>query len=344
MIRSTMQIQLIRGIARRFRRRRTSKSVIPFDMFDEVRTAREMNKAKKLENIYHKGQNKAWDGREVLESLVEKHGGIQVDPEQVAPLRELLSVLLWGELAAWKISADLACQLAPLEAKMAATSQAHDEARHFYVLHDYLEMLDYAPARLGPAAERVFSGTLTADTLAKKLFGMQLMIEPMALTVFQALREKNVDPVLTELLSYYERDEARHVALGVMHLPKLLKSMSLVGGMDLWQWEFREFWCQLNLLHELEPHLDALGLDMADVVDLGFKKQARANMILMEELGYDIQILYGFLRFFAAKAEWDFPKACSRDEWKKRAKGAWEAGKRGFECVPKDALSVKAAS
>ena len=49
-------------------------------------------------------------------------------------------MLMWGELAAWRISAQLADRLEPLEMKMAATSQAHDEARHFYVMHDYLEL------------------------------------------------------------------------------------------------------------------------------------------------------------------------------------------------------------
>jgi hypothetical protein len=48
---------------------------------------------------------------------------------------------MWGELAAWKISAQLADELEPLEAKLAATSQVHDEARHFYVMHDYLDAL-----------------------------------------------------------------------------------------------------------------------------------------------------------------------------------------------------------
>ena len=68
-----------------------------------------------------------------------------------------------------KISADLALHLEPLEAKLAATSQTHDEARHFYVMHDYLKLLDYEPESLPSAAHRILLEILKADSLAKKL-------------------------------------------------------------------------------------------------------------------------------------------------------------------------------
>ena len=97
---------------------------------------------------------------------------------------------------------------------MAATSQTHDEARHFYVMHDYLELLGYEPMELPAGPRRVIESILHADSLAKKLLGMQLMVEPIALTLFQIVRENNLEPVLCELLPYYERDEARHVAQG----------------------------------------------------------------------------------------------------------------------------------
>ena len=65
-------------------------------------------------------------------------------------------------------------------AKLAATSQTHDEARHFYVMADYLKTLGVIPRELGPRTTRILNGTLQAPTLAQRLIGMQLMIEPMA--------------------------------------------------------------------------------------------------------------------------------------------------------------------
>ena len=51
------------------------------------------------------------------------------------------------------------------------------------------------------------------------------MIEPVAITIFRFIRKSNVDPILTDLLEYFEKDEARHIALGVKYLPKLIKQM-----------------------------------------------------------------------------------------------------------------------
>ena len=308
---------------------------LPFDMFDGELSPAEARAARKLAGIYHKGQAKAWNGEEVLAELLERHGGIQLPRHLREAIVGLFSVILWGELAAWKVSADLARQLEPLEAKMAATSQARDEARHFYVMHDYLELVgDGLPPRLGPHTQAVLQGTLSANTLTKKLMGMQMMIEPMALALFQIVRERQVEPVLGDLLRLYQRDEARHVALGVLHLPKLIKGLTLPEATDLWTWEFQEFWKQFRMLRELEPHFVALGIDPRRVVDVGRAKQIKANQMLMSELGYEFGVFPYFLRFFDAKAEWEFPRTVQRDAWGPRLAAALEAGSVGDANVP----------
>jgi hypothetical protein len=306
---------------------------IPFDMFDVARTKKEAKSAEKLENIYHKGQHRVWNGREVLHDLMETHGGIQLTPEQGTALQGLFAVILWGELAAWKVSAALANRLEPLEAKLAATSQAHDEARHFYVMHEYLERTGAVPKELGPCTEKVLRGTLEAGSLTKQLVGMQMMVEPMALALFQLVREAEVEPVLTELLRYYERDEARHVALGVLHLPQLLKQMSAVEAVDLWAWEFREYWNQLGMIRELEPHFAVLGIDVRDVIRIGRAKQLRANQMLWDELGAPQPVKEVFVRFFDAKCAWHWPEEPPFDLLD-RVRMAFEASGRGFGEVP----------
>jgi hypothetical protein len=55
---------------------------------------------------------------------------------------------------------------------------------------------------------------------------MQLLVESNALGIFRGLVEADIEPVLSELLPYYEKDEARHVGLGVLYLPRLLKDLS----------------------------------------------------------------------------------------------------------------------
>jgi hypothetical protein len=212
---------------------------------------------------------------------VEKHGGVHVPVEKQDALRRVYGPILWGELAAWKISAQLADRLEPLEAKMAATSQAHDEARHFYVMHDYLKLaLGEVPRGMHPASERLLRLVLETDDLAQKLMGMQLQVETTALTLFQHTREAHVCPVLTELLPYYEKDEARHVGLGTQCLPMLMKRMNRLEGVRLTAFALQVTFWLLVSNRAMEGGLRDLGLDPRRVLTLAKSKQ----MIVWEEV------------------------------------------------------------
>jgi hypothetical protein len=198
----------------------------PYRLIEDSIAEQATAKLDRLERLYHVGQEHAWDGRKVLAELIARHGKPRLPEEKRGAALKMLSILLWGELAAWAISADLAERIDDVEAKMAATSQAHDEARHFYVLRDYLRALGDPVPRLGGLGRRLLVGILDTDSLAHKLIGMQLLTESNALSMFRALAELELEPVLTELLPYYEKDESRHVGLGVLYLPKLLARMT----------------------------------------------------------------------------------------------------------------------
>ena len=55
-------------------------SRLTYDMFDLARNAAEAKRFATCERIYHKGQVLAWDGKEILPMLLEKHGGVRVAP------------------------------------------------------------------------------------------------------------------------------------------------------------------------------------------------------------------------------------------------------------------------
>ena len=127
-------------------------------------------KPEALESIYHRGQEKIWDGRSVLKELVEKHGGLgELDTQKKHALQNIFAVILEGENAAWKISLQLAEMLQGVEARMAATSQAHDEARHFYVMRDYLQLTDYVHRPIPVPVRRALDMILSTNNLSKKL-------------------------------------------------------------------------------------------------------------------------------------------------------------------------------
>ena len=119
------------ALKRPFFPRRKNESWPPYRLVEEGLVETAQRKLDRLERIYHIGQDNVWDGKKVLDELIAKHWRPRIDGERRESALRILSILLWGELAAWAISADLAERIDDVEAKMAATSQAHDEARHF---------------------------------------------------------------------------------------------------------------------------------------------------------------------------------------------------------------------
>jgi hypothetical protein len=257
--------------------------IIPFDIYYQFLS----DDQDKLDKVYHRGQDKIWNGKEVLDSLFEKHDDLDLSPEHSLALENILSIIFWGEYVAWNVASDLSSKLDDFGAKMASVSQAHDEARHFYVMGDYLKKrLNYRPKAMMPAAFRVLNGVGKTNNVAKKLLGMQLMVEPVAITIFRFLRKSNVDPLLSELLEYYERDEARHIALGMKYLPNLIKKMNAIELIDFVLWQVIMINAEIEGLKSIEKDLLALNLKPIEVFEFTEKKQ----MDCLKELSFGIGV------------------------------------------------------
>lgn len=307
------------------------KTQLRYDMFDLARSAEEAKRYAKCERIYRIGQDMAWDGKEILSMLLREHGKPQLGEAERGALKRVFAIILWGELAAWKISAQLADRLVPLEAKMAATSQAHDEARHFYTMYDYLQELDYVPERLDRAPQALLDLVLETDDVAHKLVGMQLMVETIALAIFQTVRESNVEPVLCELLKYYERDEARHVGLGMQYLPALLKEMSRADVLRLTLFQVRLMAHALWETKLLEPDLAVLGIEPRLVIDRVQRKQVAALQEAYEAVGIELDRNDNpVTRGLRAAVEYAFPASGKGTSRRARLGAAWDA-LRSFE-------------
>jgi len=183
-------------------------------------------KMSRLNRIYAKATRDVWDGPAVFRAAMEKHGGIQLAPEKRTALAHPISMLMWGELAAWIVAAELAERLDDPDARLAASSQVFDEARHFYILRDYLAALHVPVPKLDPYFAIGVRRLLDTKDLTVKLFAMQLLAEGTALEIFKFLEEAEIEPVLSEILPYIEKDESRHVGLGILHLPQRLATMT----------------------------------------------------------------------------------------------------------------------
>lgn len=245
----------------------------PYQMIEESLVDRAQERLDKLERLYHVGQNNIWDGRQVLQELIGKHGKPRLPDDKKESALKVLSVLLWGELAAWAISADLAERIDDVEAKLAATAQAHDEARHFYVLRDYLRALGEPVPHLGGLGRRLLLSILETPSLTHKLIGMQLMTESNALAIFRALVESRLEPVLADLLPYYEKDEARHVGLGVMYLPRLLRRQSARETAATMAFQLRSIGLLMSAGLTMHQHFRNLGIDPRKMAEYTMKLQ-----------------------------------------------------------------------
>lgn len=248
-----------------------------------------------LEGTYHKGMHKIWNGKDVMAELLQKYKpeDSYLPEEKRLALARVLSLVVWGEYAAWQTSNILSFQIEDFGGKMAATSQAHDEARHYFTMCDYLGSV----LKISSHDIKISSPTMVglnmvvdANTLSKRLLGMQLMVEPVAISIFHTLRENKVEPILTDLLELYIRDEARHIALGVRQLPKELSkaSWSEIGDMILWQANLLKR--EIDGLYELRNDLSILGIDFVKLFEQGEQRQIDAAKEMAKHLGWNLPI------------------------------------------------------
>src|SRR5581483_2652171 len=127
-----------------------------------------------------------------------------------------LSNFLHGEQGALIVASQLVNAVPHTDAKFYAATQTMDEARHVEVFARYIQKLDEIRP-IAPPLKAVLDETLKTDDWLKKLVGMQIVVEGLALYSFREMRNLTEEPLLKELLTYVARDESRHHAYGVQY-------------------------------------------------------------------------------------------------------------------------------
>ncbi len=293
------------------------------------RTVDEVKTARLLERLYHTSQDRSWDGRQVLSELLEQHGAIDLPPQQRRALGRLFTIALVGELAAWKVAAAMALDLDTVEARMAATAQAHDEARHFYVLHDYLGLLGHEPQPLPPAVERVLDEVLNTRDPVRRVLGMELMVEPVALTLYALVRESGLEPILVDLLAWFERDGTSHLVLGQRLVPQLMEASSPARRLRLFAWHARMAMLQLDSMVEVADDLATLGFDVRQVVLEGQRRQMQAARELFRLEGGPLLGQDALVNLVEARIQWHWPEQQAPDDLGRRVRRAVNGLARG---------------
>jgi hypothetical protein len=193
-----------------------------------------------LHELYEKAKREQWNGTEKLA------WDTQVDPERgilpdfvnpligYAPFEKLtdkekrhlrhgqvalqLSQFLHGEQGAMIVASQLVGAVPWIDAKYYASTQTMDEARHVEVFGRYLrEKLEWQWP-VNTELKKLLDATITDGRWDFKYLGMQIIIEGLAMAAFGNLYQITPEPLLKELIHYVMRDEARHVAFGVVSL------------------------------------------------------------------------------------------------------------------------------
>jgi hypothetical protein len=92
---------------------------------------------------------------------------------------------------------------------------------------------------------------------------MHLFVENIANHAFNALKETLDDPLVSQVLEYVARDEAKHTAIGVLYLPSLLEK--LPPHKTAWLYAKQAKWLTMGVLMVKDGYEDArfLGVDLA---------------------------------------------------------------------------------
>lgn len=144
----------------------------------------------------------------------------------------LLSQFLHGEQGALICTAKIVETVPWYDAKLYASTQVVDEARHVEVFARYLD------EKMGGGYQvNAHLGLLLDDILSDSRWdftylGMQIMVEGLALAAFGFLHQLTAEPLLKQLLRYVMSDEARHVAFGVLSLKEVYDGMTDKEMMD----------------------------------------------------------------------------------------------------------------
>ncbi|MCP3983540.1 MAG: ferritin-like domain-containing protein [bacterium] len=137
----------------------------------------------------------------------------------------MVSQVLHGEQAAMMTCGQLVNVVPDVNAKLAASVQVVDEARHVEVFARYLECQG-GRFPIDPDLKIILEELLAERDWEAKCVGMQVIIESVALSFFRLGSELGVEPVFKSFIGNVRDDESRHVAYGVITLQDRIPALA----------------------------------------------------------------------------------------------------------------------
>ena len=197
-----------------------------------------------LARLYEKGKRLQWNAStdidwsidvDIERPTIEDHEAMDAilkPPEQLdAKTRRrmnyhidawMLSQFMHGEQGALLATAQIVNTVPWTEAKFYAANQVADEARHVEVYRRYLTEKMGISFPVNPHLHTLLDQIIAESRWDMIYLGMQIMVEGLALAAFGVMKFTKADePLIQQITAAVMRDEARHVAFGVLSLQDL---------------------------------------------------------------------------------------------------------------------------
>jgi len=180
------------------------------------------------------------------------------------------SSILHGEQGALNLSASLCHVLKDQGAQEYAANQTREEARHVTAFAKYIKSRWGRPRPCGATLKALLIEIIGAPEVYKKIIGMQMLVEGLAMGAFAAGYKFNRDPLARKLFQLVMTDEAFHHKFGKIWADRTVPRMTEEERNTVEDWAAH---CFQSLLFNLgSPQQQAamyqeFGLDPAKVME-----------------------------------------------------------------------------
>jgi len=167
------------------------------------------------------------------------------------------SSILHGEQGALNLSASLCHVLKDQGAQEYAANQTREEARHVTAFARYIKARWGRPVECGPILKDLLVEIISAPEVYKKIIGMQMLVEGLAMGAFATIFNETNDPLAKKLTQLVMTDEAFHHKFGKIWADRTIPHLTEA------EHEIIEMWaahCFQTLLFNLVAPTQNVGL------------------------------------------------------------------------------------
>jgi hypothetical protein len=187
-----------------------------------------------------------------------------------------MSAILHGEQGALNLSASLCHVLRDPGAQEYAANQTREEGRHVTAFAKYIIKRWGSPLPCGSVLADLLQEIVHAPEVYKKIIGMQMLVEGLAMGAFATIYQRWNDPLAKKLTQLVMTDEAFHHKFGKIWADRTIPKLSEEEHNIVEDWAAHCFQTLLfNLVapHQMKDIYARFGLDPDKVME-GFQKVA----------------------------------------------------------------------